>query len=219
MTVAATNPYNDLGLALQTQGAKKEELGQQDFLLLMTTQLPNQYPFKPMESGEFLSQIAPFSTVSGIQQLNAAVSSRSTSLTSGQALQAAALVGRSVMVPSTDGYLPEEGALKGAVELEGSGKVVVDVHDASGQKVVSIDLGTQEAGLHRFEWSGADASGTRLGAGTYELRARVVNDGKSTAAQTLAVSEILSVTLGGDGLSLELQGLSSANLTDVRQYL
>lgn len=219
MAVDATNPYSDLGLALQSQTTKKQEMGQEDFLLLMTTQLQNQDPFKPMESGEFLSQIAQFSTVSGIQQLNDAFSSLSTSLTSGQALQAASLVGRSALIASDEAYLPDDGTLRGAVETEGSGQVVVDIHDASGSKVASVSLGTQTAGLHDFEWDGTDAAGNRLPAGVYELNARVVQDGQSTAAETLAVGKILSVTLGGDGLSLELQGLPSASLADVRQYL
>lgn len=219
MTVDATNPYSDLGLALRSPSTQKQEMGQEDFLRLMTTQLQNQDPFKPMESGEFLSQIAQFSTVSGIQQLNSSFSSLSLSMASGQVLQAASLVGRSVMVPGEDAFLPASGALKGAVETGGSGQVYVDIHDASGAKVASMDLGTREAGLHRFEWDGTDGSGNRLPAGAYEMRARVVQNGKSTAAETLAVSEVLSVTLGGDGLSLELQGLPSANLVDVRQYL
>ena len=44
----------------------KEQLGQEDFLKLMTTQLQNQDPFAPMENGEFIAQMAQFSTVTAI---------------------------------------------------------------------------------------------------------------------------------------------------------
>ena len=44
----------------------KDQLGQEDFLKLMTTQLQNQDPFAPMENGEFIAQMAQFSTVTGI---------------------------------------------------------------------------------------------------------------------------------------------------------
>ena len=54
---------------LKAEGSRKE-MGQEQFLELMTAQLQNQDPFKPMESGDFLSQIAQFSTVEGIGDLN-----------------------------------------------------------------------------------------------------------------------------------------------------
>src|SRR5438094_697892 len=45
-------------------------LGQSDFLKLLTTQLQYQNPLEPMSSGEFASQLAQFSTLDGMQQLN-----------------------------------------------------------------------------------------------------------------------------------------------------
>ncbi|HEU4618215.1 MAG TPA: flagellar hook capping FlgD N-terminal domain-containing protein, partial [Gammaproteobacteria bacterium] len=66
-----------LGLTGRTDesaGAQSpDKLGQADFLRLMITQLRNQDPFKPMESGEFLGQIAQFGTVSGIDEVRTAV--------------------------------------------------------------------------------------------------------------------------------------------------
>ena len=47
----------------------KSSLGQEDFLKLMTTQLQNQDPFAPMENGEFIAQMAQFSTVTGITEM------------------------------------------------------------------------------------------------------------------------------------------------------
>ena len=40
-----------------TQKAKKDTLGQSDFLKLMTTQLQNQDPFAPMDNGDFIAQM------------------------------------------------------------------------------------------------------------------------------------------------------------------
>ena len=53
----------------ETQKAKKDTLGQSDFLKLMT-QLQNQDPFAPMDNGDFIAQMAQFSTVTGIQEIN-----------------------------------------------------------------------------------------------------------------------------------------------------
>ena len=51
-TAIGSNPYSDLGLNLKTADKKAESLGQADFLKLMTTQLQNQDPLKPLESNE-----------------------------------------------------------------------------------------------------------------------------------------------------------------------
>ena len=61
-------------IGVKSANEKKEEtnkstLGQEDFLKLMTTQLQNQDPFAPMENGDFIAQMAQFSTVTGITQM------------------------------------------------------------------------------------------------------------------------------------------------------
>lgn len=48
----------------------KESLGQQDFLTLLVTQLRNQDPLNPLDNETFVAQLAQFSTVSGITEMN-----------------------------------------------------------------------------------------------------------------------------------------------------
>ncbi len=219
MTVAATNPYADLGLALKPPAAKPEALGQEAFLTLMTTQLKNQDPFKPMESGEFLGQIAQFSTVSGIQQLNDAFSGLSSSLTANQTLQAAQLVGHTVQVPSEVAPLGSEGSLYGAIDVPSSGQVSVEMIDGSGQVVRRLDMGTLQAGNQQFAWDGLDANGERAPAGTYTMRASLVQGNTRTDLDTSAIAEVRSVALGSAGLTLELFGLPPVALADIQQII
>ena len=49
--------FEKLGISQvkETQTAKKDTLGQSDFLRLMTTQLQNQDPFAPMDNGDFIT--------------------------------------------------------------------------------------------------------------------------------------------------------------------
>jgi flagellar basal-body rod modification protein FlgD len=210
--------YSDLGLALQ-QPATRQSLGQEDFLRLMTAQLQNQDPFKPMENGEFLGQMAQFSTVSGIQELQTSFATLASSLSANQTLQAATLVGRSVLVPSSSGWLSEGEELRGAAFAPSSGQVMVDIVDASGQTVRSLDLGTQPAGLASFSWDGLDDGGEAAAEGAYTLRARLVQGSSQTALETLAAGRVQSVGLSRDGLTLDLLGLGPASLGDVLQIL
>lgn len=210
--------YNDLGLSLQ-QPVAQQSLGQEDFLRLMTTQLQNQDPFKPMENGEFLGQMAQFSTVSGIQELQSSFSTLASSLAANQTLQAASLVGRSVMVPSESGWLPEGGELRGAAALPSSGELAVEIVDASGTVVRNLDLGAQSAGITSFAWDGLDNAGAPAAEGRYTMRARLVQGNAQTSLETLAVGQVQSVGLSRDGLTLELLGLDPAPLADILQIL
>lgn len=219
MTVAATNPYADIGLALKAPPTQKAELGQAEFLRLMTTQLQNQDPFKPMESGEFLGTIAQFSTVSGIQSLQSSFEGLAASLSSNQTLQASQMVGRAVLVPSDTGFLPEGGLLMGAADLPAGGDVSVEIRDASGQVVRHLDLGQQGAGLAEFTWDGVADDGTQLPQGSYTMAAFLRQGGSATSVATLGVGLVDSVSLGANGLTLNLLGLAPVALTQVRQIL
>ena len=210
--------FDNLGLSLQQNGgAKKNQLGQEEFLKLMTTQLQNQDPTKPMDNAQFLSQVAQFSTVSGIQQMQTSFADLAASMQSNQTLQAAQLVGHAVLVPGEQGVLPAEGDLYAAAELPASGALQVDVLDESGAVIRRLDLGTQPAGLSQFGWDGKDESGNRLEPGTYKLRAQLVQGGSTQSLDTYAVDAVGSVSLGADGITLNLASLGATKLADVRE--
>lgn len=196
-------------------------LSQQDFLNLMTTQLQNQDPLKPMDSGQFLSQMAEFGTVSGINNLQTSFNQLATSLTSNQGLQASSLVGHQVAVSSTVGVLPAQGAMKAAVDVPSStGDVSVDITDATGQVVKHLDLGAQASGISQFTWDGTTASGTQAAPGQYTIKATANIGGQQTALTTYGVDTVNSVTLGsnGNGPLLNLSSLGQVDLSQVEQF-
>ncbi|MGE3600036.1 MAG: flagellar hook assembly protein FlgD [Dehalococcoidia bacterium] len=213
-----------LGLALptpQAATAKKSDLGAADFLKLMTTQLKNQDPFKPLDNGEFLGQLAQFGAVSGINELKTEFQNLSGNIVSGQALQASSLLGREVLVNATSGYLESGRPLAGAVDVpSGAQSVRVAVIDAAGQIVRTIDLGAQAPGLARFSWNGLTDAGTTAAPGQYTVRAQTYLNGQAAGmAPTLIAAPVESVTLGAGqaGMSLSLRGLGDMPFSSVRR--
>jgi flagellar basal-body rod modification protein FlgD len=200
---------------------KGKALGQEDFLKLMTTQLQNQDPMKPMENGDFLAQIAQFSTVQGIGDLNDNFSALSASLVSNQALQATNLVGHQVLAPTGVAALKAGGSIRGSVDLPAaSGDVVVNVRDQSGQIVRRLELGSQAAGAVDFQWDGLKNDGTFAAPGTYFLSAEASVNGQFEAVDTLLASDVRSVTLSNSGgLLLDLDGVGALDFSEVRQIL
>jgi flagellar basal-body rod modification protein FlgD len=65
---------NGSDIVVQPQGSQKS-LGESDFLSLMTTQLQNQDPFEPTDNQAMIAQMAQFSSLSGINQMNTTLSS------------------------------------------------------------------------------------------------------------------------------------------------
>lgn len=222
MSTVENNILAELGLTRsQSTAAKNDRLGQDQFLELMITQLKNQDPMKPMENGEFLGQMAQFSTVTGMQDLQTSFTQLADSLVSNQALQAATLVGRSVMVPSDTGVF-DGASMRGAVELPSSvSEMAVGIYDASGQLLQQTNYGPQAAGLVEFQWNGGTQGGGKAAAGQYFIRAEARVDGSPVAMQTLSTARVDSVSLGrvGEEITLNLAGLGSVGFSNVRQIM
>jgi len=222
-TDLSASGYAGLGLSARTETTRgRTELGQTEFFELMVAQLKNQDPLKPLDSNEFLGQVAQFTTVRGIQDMQKSFADLAATLGSSQALQASTLVGREVLVPGSDGYLAATGALAGTVQLpESTRGLTVTVYDASGQVVRQIGLGAQAAGEIEFSWDGITAAGKRATPGLYSVSATVDVEGEKLVAETAVLARVESVTLGrgGSEMQLNLAGLGSVGLGGVRQIL
>lgn len=200
---------------------KKKELGQEAFLELMTTQMQNQDPMKPMENGEFLGQIAQFAQVKGLQDIQDKFTALSNALYSNQAFQASMLVGRDVMVPGDVGVLPKGGApMQGAVDLpSGADRVRIDVVAPGGAVVRQLDLGAAKAGRIDFAWDGKNGNGEAMKPGIYGLKVHAQVANKEVAAGSLVQANIESVGFGSNGgeMTLNLGGLGSYNFSEVKE--
>ena len=224
MAVNALDTFKDLGLSTVEKSRKEDQsLQQEQFLQLMTTQLTHQDPLKPMENGEFLGQMAQFSTVSGIQDLQQSFKDFANSISSDQALQAASLVGRYISAPSAEGLLSAGGTLAGDFELPAaSPEVNFKIIDSlSGEVVRSIHMGNQAAGNVTFEWDGMTTEGEFADPGVYKVQVEAKIDGNNTVLPTQIQSKVESVTMANSsrGLELNLEGLSPVNFNQIKQIL
>ncbi|MBQ0720108.1 MAG: flagellar hook assembly protein FlgD [Gammaproteobacteria bacterium] len=201
---------------------KKDELGQEEFMRLLVAQLNNQDPTKPMDNFEFLSQIAQFSTVSGIQDMQGSLSGVGESLRSTRAMQASSLVGRDVISASNQSAFKAGEEIEGVVALPVSASgVQIQVSDSAGQLVKTLAIGNVGAGIHKFSWDGLLADGESIPPGSYQVTASGVIDGAVEAVPAFASARVTSVSIGAGGadISLNLDGGESVSYADVLQYL
>jgi len=207
---------NSDGLTTKAQG----ELSQEDFFALLTTQLAQQDPFKPLDNTEFVAQMAQFSSLESLQSMQTSFSDLASAMTSNQALQASALVGRTVLVPSNVASFNGTSKVEGMVALaENTKDVVVQIEDESGQLIKRIELGDLEQGPNDYNWDGTNEDGFAVAPGFYKVSVTGSVFGRETNLPTGVYARVDSVNLGGaqGGVYLNLDGLGSVSLDEVSQ--
>ena len=206
--------------------AKKTELNQEDFLTLMITQLKNQDPFKPMDPAQYVGQLAQFSSVSGLSEINKNISSLTDSLRGNQVLDGASLIGRTVIAEGNQVYrfVPEEGEAiptQGAVEVpSGASSVQLVVRDSAGTLVKTQAIDSR-AGRRGFIWDGSTDGGTVAPSGAYKIEVIAKVGDKNVSLNTSVAAQVSSVALdpANGELTLDTDTLGEIAMRDVERVL
>jgi flagellar basal-body rod modification protein FlgD len=200
----------------QKDAERSAMLGQEDFLKLMTAQLKNQDPMQPMENGEFLGQMAQFSTVSSIGDMSKQLQSLSEQFVASRMLSSGSLIGRQVLSEGSYGELQENRPLDGVVRItEPVDGAVVYVRNAVGQVMETFELGPAGSGDYPFSWDGALPGGANALPGRYQVDVAVTRAGKTESARALLYTPVNSVTMSGQDVILNLQNGGSVPLSQV----
>lgn len=206
--------------AAPTAPRSQSDLGQGDFLKLMIQQMQNQDPLAPMESGDFLGQIAQFGTVSGIQALQGSFAELASAMTANQALRGSELLDRDVLIEADRARLPEGGTLGGLLELPATAnEVVVEITGANGERVRRLELGRLPGGSNSFSFDGIGDSGRALPGGDYGITATARIDGTTEQVPVLVRARVLGIEMqpGTGALRLDVGAERSIDLAAVRR--
>lgn len=200
---------------------KDQSLGIDSFLTLMTAQLRNQDPMKPLEGTEFISQLATFGTVSGVQQMQTSLETLAASLRSTQTLNGATMVGRDILA-STDRFEHTEGAtVSGQIDVPpGTSALQLRITDSAGVVVREIQLDTDQ-GTQDFTWDGLRADGTPAATDDYDIEAIATVRGHTGSLEVLMSGRVASVSIDSTGTNLTLNtaALGSVAMADVRRVM
>ena len=190
---------------------------QNRFLRLLTTQLKNQDPLNPMDNAQMTSQLAQISTVDGIEKLNATLQKLLSSSVDSEAMQAAALVGRQVMVAGSGLTLGDSGAVGGLELKSAADQVSVTIKDSNGIVMRTLDLGDLDAGMHNFVWDGKTDSGAQAVNGSYGISILAKRGSEKLEVSPLELAGVTSINRSSQGVTLDLGQLGLAKLSDVKQ--
>lgn len=181
-------------------GTGKSEMGQADFLRLLTAQMQTQDPFEPVNNSEMVSQMATITNSSGIAEMNQSLAAIKEQLSGTRIGDAASWIGRSMLVQSNIAAPDANGLYAGQVTLPAATEgASIDLVDGSGNVVKSIELGSQPKGDVSFYWDGKDDSGNTVSTSTLQIK---VNGATPTKVATWAT--IAAVQSPADGSASKL---------------
>ncbi|VVE41739.1 flagellar basal body rod modification protein [Pandoraea capi] len=203
---------------------------QNSFLKLLVAQMNNQDPLNPMDNSQVTSQLAQISTVSGITQLNTTLSSVTSQLNSTQSLQAAALVGKGVLIPGTnigvgstkadDGTVTKTATPFGFELPSDADTVKIEIKDSTGKTIRTVNAGALDAGVQALTWDAKDDAGVDVADGKYTLSVTATANGKAVTPTLLSYAQVQSVVASTTGSPLLNVGTgSNIKLSDVREIL
>ncbi|RMF61203.1 MAG: hypothetical protein D6743_13880 [Calditrichaeota bacterium] len=201
-------------------GTTNSVLGKDDFLKILVTQLRHQDPVNPIKSEEFAAQLAQFSSVEQLNNINTNLeNSNQLDLLLNQAINntmATTLIGHSVRALGNFVSLKEDGSVYLNYNLAGQAReVTLTVRDESGDVVRTVTLSNVEGGDRVYRWDGKDDEGKRLPAGRYSFSVQATDaSGNAVDAQTFVAGVIDSIRYQ-DGNAILLLNGGEVNLADV----
>jgi len=191
------------GVTMATKPAGS--MDQSDFLKLMTTQLSTQDPFNPVDNTQMVAQMAQFSQLAGISDMNKSLASIASVLAPGRLTDAASWIGRSMLTQSDIATPLQDGSYGGQISLPvDADRVNLSFVDQNGKLVHSETLGAQAAGDLSFNWDGKDESGATVANGPLRVVVDASGGGEAVAATTATWTGIAGIQSPANGGATKL---------------
>lgn len=198
VTPPATNGTNAVGTGA---GA----MDQNDFLRLMTTQLTTQDPFNPVDNTQMVAQMAQFSQVAGIAEMNQSLSRIASSLGGSRLSDAASWIGHSMLVESDIATPLRDGTYAGEFSLpEGADSVTISFQDANGAVVHTQTMGAQQTGNVAVAWDGKNEAGEYVAGGPLRMIVTATKNGQTSNAATATWTSIGGIQSPSNGTESKL---------------
>ncbi|MBT3184017.1 MAG: flagellar hook assembly protein FlgD [Nitrospina sp.] len=190
-----TSPTTTGGIAATGDSS----LGKDDFLQILVAQLQAQDPLAPMEGQEFASQLAQFSSLEQLTNVNDNLEASQAFDVAMSNNSAIALIGKNVDAPGNAVDLKSGEVETLSFSLDGdAADVSIDIFNSTGAIVSTIDLGAQTKGLREYVWNGTDSSGALLPAGNYTFNVTASDSvGNFVPTETFAAGLVTDVIFEG----------------------
>ncbi len=208
-------------------GKKQGKIGKDGFLKLLTHQLKNQDPMKPMDQNKFAAHLAQFSQLEQMTNMNQNFEKSLNQAPAQNKFYAASFLGKKVITSgSTVKHKGIGTSSMISFKLENDmSKGIMRIFDQKNQMIQQIDLDAKPKGLHAVPWNGKQFDGTDAGKGVYRVAVLAYDNGNQPiSVQTQAEGVVTSVNfedgetvLTVDGKKVFLRDVQSFHLADDKE--
>jgi len=150
-----------------TGAVQEDTLGRDAFLTLLVTQLQNQDPLNPLESQDFTAQMAQFSSLEQLFDVNESLATIHETIAASEKENALDYVGMEVKAAGNTLYKDADNMDQGSYYIENDADVVISIFNADGAEIRRIEVGYQDKGEHDLAWDGRDENGNVMEDGIY----------------------------------------------------
>ncbi|MDZ7262639.1 MAG: flagellar hook capping protein [candidate division KSB1 bacterium] len=214
MDVPTVNSLNTQ--SSQTDSRWGQILGKDDFLKLLLTQLKYQDPLEPMENTEFVAQLAQFTSLEQLQNMDGSLQTISLLTQSVNSSLATNLIGKYVKTVGNGISLSDSNEVPVSYNLSSDAKVTIEIYNSENQLVRTLQLGAQAAGDHKVVWDGKDNTGTELPPGEYTFKLTAIDgEGKTIPNVTYTMAKVTGIKFENSRAILLLGGEQEVNLSEV----
>lgn len=219
MSVVNSNPVldNQYQTPEITRVDGPKELGKDAFLKLLMTQMQYQDPLNPVENTEFVAQLAQFSSVEQLTQVNEQFTSVNSALLAQNQFQSISLVGKQVKAAGSSLSVNNGDSIPGMYTLaDAATKVTIKIYDADNKLVKVLEKGPQAQGEYNVDWDATDHLGTKVPDGVYKFEV-IAKDNKDQSIETgsMIKGTVSGVTFGVNGVPTLLVGDIRMNIGDI----
>lgn len=195
----------------------QKSLGKDDFLKLFVMQLRFQNPLNPMNNTEFTAQLAQFSALEQLNNMNIKLQNLLFFQNSLQNTLANNLIGRMIKIPGNEIYLKDRSEI-GYTLQEDAQNVKMSIYNSNGKLVKEIYLGQQKSGENNYVWDGTDSSGNHLPEGYYKIQIDAFNkSGTPVNVSTEVYRKVTGITFDNNITYLVVDNSLEVQLSDIKE--
>jgi len=197
-TVPTTTNAAAAAAAKTTATSKTNALGQEQFLTLLVAQLQNQDPLNPADATEFTAQLAQYSQLEQLFNLNDSMDQLAAAQNNSERLSALSLIGQDVVVEDSTFTLGSDPVQIG-YKIDGTvASASLVIKNSSGKTVATLAASDLSQGNHFLTWDGKDSSGNAVNPGTYSITIGAKSStGESATVAPLVRAEVTGIDLSG----------------------
>lgn len=210
---------NQTTTASEASEADEDPMGREAFLTMLVAQLENQDPLNPADGTDFTAQLAQFSSLEQMFNMNDSLKAILEGMNAGSSDNLIDYIGKQVTCASDALRVSDGTASGGYFSITDSADVTICIYDESGQEIRRIYAGKLEAGSYDINWDGTDYAGIPVDDGTYSYEVVAGSDsGGYVPVYTTMTGIVNGVSYDSDTpyLLVEDRKIDPQTVTDVR---